>query len=55
MVVPKGKYLAGWVIDGSGRPTEKNMLITVAGGKIRSLCQADGAENHGACQRKSVF
>ena len=33
-------YRAGWVIDGSGGPAEKNMLMTVAGGEILSLGHA---------------
>ena len=37
VVASKETYLAGWMIDGSGRPPEKNMLMTVAGGEIRSL------------------
>ncbi len=31
------KFIAGWLLDGSGRPPEKNVLITVAGGEIRHL------------------
>jgi imidazolonepropionase-like amidohydrolase len=37
VVASKETYLAGWMIDGSGRPPEKNVLMTVAGGEIRSL------------------
>ena len=40
VVASKETYLAGWMIDGSGRPPEKNMLMTVAGGEIRSLGKA---------------
>jgi len=40
MVEPQKKYLAGWVIDGSGGPPEKDMLLSVANGRIRSLEKA---------------
>ncbi len=30
-------FVAGWMIDGSGRPPEKSVSMTVAGGKIRSF------------------
>lgn len=40
MAASKEKYLAGWVIDGSGRPPEKNMLLAVEEGRIRSLEKA---------------
>ena len=46
------KYRAGWLIDGSGRPPEKNMLLTVEKGRIRSLDHGivairDGGDCHG--------
>jgi len=41
MAASKKTYLAGWVIDGSGRPPEKNMLLSVADGRICSLEEAD--------------
>jgi len=40
MVVSKEKYLAGWLIDGSGRPPEKNMALTVEGSEIRGIEKA---------------
>ena len=35
--------MAGWVIDGSGRPPERNMLMSVEGGKISSLVNMDAS------------
>jgi imidazolonepropionase-like amidohydrolase len=34
------KYKAGWLIDGSGRPPEKNMVLTVEGSKILGIGKA---------------
>jgi len=40
MVASREKILAGWLIDGSGRAPEKNMILTVEGGEICGIEKA---------------
>lgn len=42
--MPKSYYFAGWLIDGTGTPAKRNVLICVENGLISSLERANSAE-----------